>query len=53
MLTALAGNDVVEILAGRGLGEDSHLQLVAERNRAIAAARAIPLPPPVPEDDKP
>jgi hypothetical protein len=53
MLTALAGNDVVEILAGRGLGEDSNLQLVAERNRAIAAARAIPLPPPVQEDDKP
>jgi hypothetical protein len=39
MLTALAGTDVVDILGGRGLGENSHLKLVAERKRAIEAAR--------------
>lgn len=38
-LTAVAGTDVVDILGGRGLGENSHLKIVAEQQRAIEAAR--------------
>lgn len=51
-LAQLGSSDLVEILAGRGLGENSHLKVVADRNRAIETARAIRLPPsPPPEDD--
>jgi hypothetical protein len=39
-LAALAGRDVVEILAGRGLAEGSQeLELVAERDRALEQIR--------------
>ena len=54
-LTDLGSRDLVEILSGRGLGENSHLNVVADRNKAIEAARAIrvPAPPPAEEDPVP
>jgi hypothetical protein len=42
-LHALAGSDVVEILAGRGLGEGSHLDVAAQRQRALDEIRRHPV----------
>lgn len=52
-LTALGNKDVVEILAGRGLGENSHLSVVADRNRAIGEARAVRQTAAAQEPDQP
>ncbi len=40
-LTALGGGDLVEILAGRGLGEESHLRRVSEEKRAQDEAKGV------------
>jgi hypothetical protein len=48
-LAALGGGDLVEILARRGLAEDSHLQAAVEERRAQEAARAAPHAPPASE----
>jgi hypothetical protein len=51
-LVALAGTDVVDILAGRGIhNENSQLNIVAEKNQAAQAARAIRVPKQVVETE--
>jgi hypothetical protein len=42
-LHALAGSDVVEILAGRGLREGGQLEVAAQRQRALDEARRHPV----------
>jgi hypothetical protein len=49
-LHALAGNDVVEILAGRGLGEGSHLDVAVQRRRALEEVKRHPVKEAPPEE---
>ena len=50
-LQVLAGNDVVEILAGRGLSEgDSRLEVIAERQRQLDLTRRNPVREVPPEE---
>jgi hypothetical protein len=48
-LHGLAGSDVVEILAGRGLREGSHLDVAVQRQRALDEAKRHPVQEAPPE----
>ena len=48
-LAALGGGDLIEILARRGLAEDSHLKAAVEERKAQEAARAALHVPPAAE----